>query len=193
MTVGADETKQPALNAANGQGVVGIKPEPTTDPSPADRAAPAQAAPEQASRASVPVKAESEVDMKQEVPVPAINGAPAVKTEPLNGASRSAGLVAPAQTAAAVSTAHQQTHKLPEKTAQSADVKAEPDAKGEASMQNGAPAARPAEDLREEGTAHTGHESEEESDLEDEEEEHENQVRSFVLLSPGKLGRMLTV
>ena len=172
----ADESKQPAVIAANGQGSVGgVKPEPATDASPSEEAAPAQAAPEQALAAGAPVKAESESGVKQEAPIPAVNGDPAVKAEPLNGASGSAGLVAPAAAAAGL-LAHQQNHKLPEETAQNIGVKAEPDAKGEASMQNGAPAAKPAEDIREEGTAHTGHESEEESDLEDEEDEHENQV-----------------
>ncbi len=174
-SIGAEESKQPALAATvtNGQGLVEIKPEPAADPSPPDEAAAgSQAAPELASAAAAPVKAEPEAAVKQEAPIPAANGPSAVKAEPLNGASEIS-LAAPA--AAAGLPAQQQDTQVPQEPAQ-----------GEAGMQNGAPAVKPEEELKQEGTAHTGHESEEESDLEDEEEEHDNQVWSLRL--PGKLG-----
>ncbi len=95
-----------------------------------------------------------------------------MKAEPLNGSSEMS-LAAPA--AAAGLPAHQQDGKGPQEAAQ-----------GEAGMQNGVAAVKPEEELKQEGTAHTGHESEEESDLEDEDEEHDNQVWSLSL--PIKLG-----
>ena len=118
-----------------------------------------------ASAAAAPVKAESVAAVKQEAPVPAANGPSAVKAEPFNGSSE-VSLAAPAAASAGLP-AHQQDTKLPQEAAQ-----------GEAGMQNGVPAVKPEEELKQEGIAQTGHESEEESDLEDEEEEHDNQVWS---------------
>ena len=173
---GADDSKQPVLvaAAANGQGLVETAHAPA-----ADVAADSQEAPEHASAAAVPipaVKAKPETAVKQQAPVPAANGALAIKAEPFSRPSASAGLAAPPATAAAAGSCAHQDHTLPEKGAQGDVVKAEPDAKIEASMQNGAPAVKPEEEQKQEGTAHTGHDSEEESELEDEDEEHDNQV-----------------
>ena len=176
MSAGADDSKQPVLvaAAANGQGLVESAHAPA-----ADVAAASQAAPEFASAAAVPrpaVKAEPEAAVKQEAPVPAANGAVAVKAEPFNRPSASARLAPPPAAAAAAGLHAHQDHTLPEEGAQGDVVKAEPDAKAEASMTNGVPAVKPEEEQKQEGTAHTGHDSEEESELEDEDEEHDNQV-----------------
>lgn len=176
-SAGAEESKQltPNATAADEQATAAhVKPEPATVLSAAEQAAStdtsAAAVPEADLKMESGAGVKEEAGTKQEGPSTAANRSSAVKAEPLNGKAE---LV----TAAAGSQSNQHV----EMAEGSAQIKAEPDAKAEAGMQNGLSAAKPEqkdESQKQDGTGmvNAGHESDDESDLEDEEEEHEDQV-----------------
>ena len=175
-SAGAEESKQPTPNATAAEEeatAADVKPEPATVPSPAEQAASADASAAAVPEANVKVElgagVKEEAGSKQEGPSAAAN-ASAVKAEPLNG---KAGM--------AVAAAGSQSNQHVEMAEGTAQMKAEPDAKTEAGMQNGSSAVKLEENdeaQKQDGTggANAGHESDDESDLEDEEEEHEDQV-----------------